>query len=176
MLIKILKFCTGSSAKSYQCKFGINCILLSRVVVAEELGKAIQDVIHYYTLRGKFSSVHSELRREGIVRVEVGEKGLHFIHESGDDQYFKCSFIYLGLGDSREGQDSLGGLEDEDKEEKLLKQAIALSLEGLEENDVEEKDNNEQDGQDEDGEEEEEELMLRQAIALSLEGAEEEDD
>ena len=49
----------------------------------------------------------------------------------------------------------------EDEEEKLLKQAIALSLEeaGF-------------DGEEED----EEEMMLRQAITLSLEGAEEEDD
>ena len=75
VLIKILKFCTGSSAKSYQCKFGINYALNNRVVAAEELGKAIQDVIHYQTLRGKFSSVHPELRQEGIVRVYVGEKG-----------------------------------------------------------------------------------------------------
>ena len=75
-------------------------------------------------------------------------------------------------GDSREGQDSRVGLEDE--EEKLLKQAIALSLEGAEENDNEEEDKNVEDGQ-EDGEKGEEELW-RQAIALSLEGAEEEDD
>ena len=97
VLVKILKFCTGSSAKSYQCKFGINHILINRVVAAEELGKAILDVIHYETLRGKFSSVHPELRREGIVRVEVGGMGLHFIHDTGDDQYFKCSFIKLGF-------------------------------------------------------------------------------
>ena len=45
-----------------------------------------------------------------------------------------------------------------------MKQAIALSLEGVEENGNVEEDNDEQDG-----EEEEEELMLRQAIALSLE-------
>ena len=88
VLIKILKFCTGSSAKSYQCKFGISQILNNRVVAAEELGKAIQDVIHYQTLQGKFSSVHPELRREGIVRVDVGEKGLHFVCEmSGEMSY-----------------------------------------------------------------------------------------
>ena len=83
MLIKILKFCTGSSAKSYQCKFGIDFALhfALRAVAAEELDKAIQDVIHFKTLRGKFSSVHPELRGEGIVRVDVGEKGLHFIRE-----------------------------------------------------------------------------------------------
>ena len=70
------------------------------------------------------------------------------------------------LGNSSEGPDSpVGG---EDEEEKLLKQAIALSLEGADENDKEEEDNSEQYG-----EEEDEELMLRQAIALSLEGAEE---
>ena len=81
VLIKILKFCTGSSAKSYQCKFGISHILANRVVATEDLGKAIKEVIHYFTLRGKFSSVHPELRREGIVRVDVGEKGLCFVRE-----------------------------------------------------------------------------------------------
>ena len=91
VLIKILKFCTGSSAKSYQCKFGIKSVLANRVVAAEELGKAIQEVIHYQTLRGKFSSVHPELRREGIVRVEVGEEGLHFVRDTGDN----VNFIYL---------------------------------------------------------------------------------
>ena len=83
VLIKILKFCTGSSAKSFQCKFGISSVLHNQFVAAEELGKAIQDVIHYGTLRGKFSSVHPELRREGIVRVEVGESGLQFVRFTG---------------------------------------------------------------------------------------------
>ena len=49
----------------------------------DELGKVIQEVIHYFTLRGKFSSVHPELRREGIIRVEVGKEGLHFVRDSG---------------------------------------------------------------------------------------------
>ena len=84
VLIKILKFCTGSSAKSYQCKFAIRNVLLNRDVSdVEELGDRIQEVIHYHTLRGKFSSVHPELRREGIIRVEVGKEGLHFIRDSG---------------------------------------------------------------------------------------------
>ena len=75
-------------------------------------------------------------------------------------------------GDSREELDSPVGREDE--EEKLLKQAIALSLEQTEENYIKEEDSNEQD-EDEHGEDEEDELMLMQAIALSLEGAEEQD-
>ena len=89
VLIKILKFCTGSSAKSYQCKFGINTLLWNRDLSdVEELGDVIQEVIHYYTLRGKFSSIHPELRREGIIRVEVGKEGLHFIRDSGANVVF----------------------------------------------------------------------------------------
>ena len=83
MLIKILKFCTGSSAKSYQCKFAIATALTSRNVTSGELGSVIQEVIHYKTLRGKFSTVHPELRQEGIVRVEVRTDELHFIWDSG---------------------------------------------------------------------------------------------
>ena len=84
VLIKILKFCTGSSVKSYQCKFAMDNVLVNIYVSNEEgLGDAIQEVIHYYTLRGKFSSVHPELRREGITRVEVGKEGLHFVRDSG---------------------------------------------------------------------------------------------
>ena len=59
----------------------------NQVVAADDLGKAIRDVIHYRTLRGKFSSVHPELRQEGIIRVDVGEKGLHFVHAKGEIYY-----------------------------------------------------------------------------------------
>ena len=84
VLIKILKFCTGSSAKSYQCKFAINSVLNNnRDFSVAELGNDIKKVIHYHTLRGKFSSVHPELRREGIIRIEVGKEGLHFIGNTG---------------------------------------------------------------------------------------------
>ena len=91
VLIKILKFCTGSSAKSYQCKFTISDVLGSRDVSLEELGELIQKVIHHYTLRGKFSSVHPELRQERIIRVEAGKEGLHFIRDAG----VLLSFIFL---------------------------------------------------------------------------------
>ena len=56
---------------------------MNRNVVDGELGSFIKEVICYYTLRGKFSSVHPELKREGIVRVEVGEEGLRFIRDTG---------------------------------------------------------------------------------------------
>ena len=85
VLIKILKFCTGSSAKSYQIKFAIGSLLQhNNYVTAAELGSLIRKVIHYHTLRGKFSSVHPELKDEGIVRVEVGEEGLRFVRGSGE--------------------------------------------------------------------------------------------
>ena len=84
VLIKILKFCTGSSAKSYQCKSAINDVLKNSLGSdVEEYGDLIQKVIHYYTLRGKFSSIHPELGREGIIRVEVGKEALHFVHNTG---------------------------------------------------------------------------------------------
>merc|ERR1719295_1572478 len=93
VLIKILKFCTGSSAKSYQCKLAINDVLKNSLGSdVEELGDLIQEVIHYYTLRGKFSSVHPELRREGIIRVEVGKEGLCFIRDSGEVEKEKRPF------------------------------------------------------------------------------------
>ena len=99
VLIKILKFCTGSSAKSYQCKFGISHVLKNQDVAAEDLSKAMQDVIHYQTLRGKFSSVHPELKQEGIVRVDVGEKGLHFVRDSytGDALLVWRNFTFKSL-------------------------------------------------------------------------------
>ena len=98
VLIKILKFCTGSSAKSYQCKFAISDALVNRdVSVVEELGDLIQKVIHYYILRGKFSSVHPELRREGIIRVEVGKGGLLFFRDSGVLTKYHKILIYFEI-------------------------------------------------------------------------------
>ena len=56
-----------------------------------ELGSVIKKVIHYYTLRERFSSVHPELRREGIVSVDVGEEGLHFVREFHSK--ISCSYL-----------------------------------------------------------------------------------
>ena len=76
----ILKYCTDSPAKSYQIKFAVDRIFFNKSVDnTEDLGAAIRKVIHHYTIRGKFSSVHPDLAAEGITRVEVGEEGLHFI-------------------------------------------------------------------------------------------------
>ena len=72
--------CTGSSARSYQCKFAINSAFLNKGIESmEEVGPALKKIFHYKTLRGKFSSVHPDLAAEGITKVEVGEEGLFFI-------------------------------------------------------------------------------------------------
>ena len=86
VLLKVLKYCTGSSARSYQCKFAVKEAFRNKSIESmEEVGAAINEIINYKTIRGKFSSVHPDLAAEGITRVEVGEEGLHFIrnNESG---------------------------------------------------------------------------------------------
>ena len=80
VILKIIKYCTGSSSRSYQCKYAVNEVFKNKDIESmEEVGAAIKEVIHYFTIRGKFSSVHPDLATEGITRVEVGEEGLHFI-------------------------------------------------------------------------------------------------
>ena len=94
LLVKILKYCTGSSAKSYQCKFALDQVFYNKDIESmEEVGAAIKEVIHFKTIRGKFSSVHPDLAAEGIARVEVGEKGLHFVKTT------ETGSIYLSLPD-----------------------------------------------------------------------------
>ena len=83
-LSKVLKFCTGSSAKSYQCKFAVNDVLMNREPASDELGAALREVIHYDTIRGKFTSVHPDLRARGITRVEVRDDGLYFARKTGE--------------------------------------------------------------------------------------------
>ena len=79
VLLKILKYCTDSPARSYQMKFAVGELFRTkRINSSEDLGKAIKEIIHYNTIRGKFSSVHPDLAAEGITSVEAGEEGLHF--------------------------------------------------------------------------------------------------
>ena len=87
VLLKILKYCTGSSARSYQCKYAVDQVFMNKSIESmAEVGAAIEEIIQYKTIRGKFSSVHSDLAAEGITRVEVGVEGFHFIkqNESGE--------------------------------------------------------------------------------------------
>ena len=96
--LKIIKYCSGSSARSYQCKYAVEGAFSNKDIRSmDELGAAIKEVIHYYTIRGKFSSVHPDLAAEGITRVEVGEEGLHFIRKN--EPGIKASAQLLGKQD-----------------------------------------------------------------------------
>ena len=91
VILKIIKYCTGSSARSYQCKYAVKEALRNKSIESmEEVGTAIKEVIQYKTIRGKFSSVHPDLAAEGITRVEVGEEGLHFISERERGKFLHC--------------------------------------------------------------------------------------
>ena len=94
VILKILKYCTGSSARSYQCKYAVNDAFKNKSIESmEELGAAIKKIIQHKNIRGKFSSVHPDLAAEGITRVEVGEEGLHFIRITDSGSIY----IYISL-------------------------------------------------------------------------------
>ena len=100
VLLKVLKYCTGSSARSYQCKFAIDQTFLNKSIKSmEKVGATIKEIIQYRTIRGKFSSVHPDLADEGIIRVEVGEEGLHFIkdRQPGEIPQFTTEYTRLKL-------------------------------------------------------------------------------
>ena len=147
VLLKILKFCTGSSAKSYQCKYAIDERLHNLNQEKIDFCDALTDVLQFPSLRGKFSSVHEDLRAEGITEVEITMDGFRFLKDL--------------VGTSED--DASGG---KDKDEEMLNQAIALSMEAtLEES--KEPGNDDKDGQEGEFEEDNKQL-LRDAIALSL--------
>ena len=88
VIVKILKYCTGSSARSYQTKFAVERVFTNKSIESmEEVGAAIKNIIQYSTIRGKFSSIHPDLAAEGIIRVEVGEEGLHFIRNNQASEF-----------------------------------------------------------------------------------------
>ena len=88
VLLKVLKYCTGSSATSYKVKFAVQQVLMNKEIESvDELGAAIKEIIHYKTIRGKFSSVHPDLAAKGITRVEVGKEGLHFFRNNPTGEY-----------------------------------------------------------------------------------------
>ena len=91
VMLKIIKYCTGSSARSYQCKYAVNDALQNKGIESmEDVGAAMKEIIQHKNIRGKFSSVHPDLAEEGIIRVEVGEEGLHFIkqRETGELSHY----------------------------------------------------------------------------------------
>lgn len=80
-VLKILKYCTNSPARSYQCKFAMEETFKNKDISnMGDVGAAIMDIIQFRTIHGKFSSVHPDLFASGIVGVDVGDEGLIFNH------------------------------------------------------------------------------------------------
>ena len=154
VLLKILRFCTGSSAKSYQCKYAIDERLHNLNPEKIDFCDALTDVLQFPSLRGKFSSVHEDLRAEGITGVEITKDGFQFLRDALERPDLVST-----------SADVAAGWDNEDEEE-MLNQAIALSMEAtLEES--KEPGNDDKDGQEGEFEEDNKQL-LRDAIALSL--------
>ena len=62
VLLKILKYCTDSPARSFQMKYAVDRAFMNTSIDStEDLGTAIKKIIHYFTIRGTFSSVHPDL-------------------------------------------------------------------------------------------------------------------
>ena len=96
VLLKILKYCTDSPARSYQIKFAVDRVFQNKSIDStDDLGTAIKEITHYNTIRDKFSSVHPDLAAEGITRVEVGEKELHFIKSNPAGEY-RFGLVFKG--------------------------------------------------------------------------------
>jgi hypothetical protein len=79
VLLKLLKYCTGSPAKSYELKYAVFHRLLNLDPDIIGLWNAIREVMKYRTIRGKFDLVHEDLKKEGIARVEVLDEGFCFV-------------------------------------------------------------------------------------------------
>ena len=128
VLLKILKYCTDSPARSYQLKFAINDEFFNKSLDRiDNWGTAIEEIIYYKTIRGKFSSVHPDLAAEGITRVEVGQEGLHFVTNKGKLQ---SNWKRKPLHSSDVRDQGLGcDTPESENEKEMLNRAIAMSLE-----------------------------------------------
>ena len=147
-------------------KFALsNTDTLGRVIGPEGLGGDIKEVLKFPAIRSKFSSVHPELRREGITKIEVGEEGLQFLRDSGEKRRFiKQKYRYIGVliywiealpDGSREPKEIVVSRQKDTEEFKFYRRLVSIiSLEDVEENE-------------EDRVQEAEDDMVDQAIALS---------
>ena len=46
-----------------------------------DIGKSLRRAKKYYTLRGKFTGVHPDLKEIGVTKVKVTDQGLEFLEE-----------------------------------------------------------------------------------------------
>ena len=78
VMIKVIKYLTGSPAKSFECKYAVRIVLRNKEPTMDKIGEAIREVINHDTIRGKFGGVHEELRKLGVTKIIIGDNGLNF--------------------------------------------------------------------------------------------------
>ena len=110
----------------------------------EGLGGDIKEVLKFPAIRGKFSSVHPELRREGITKIEVGKEGLRFLRDSGEKRRLtKRKYPYIGVlvywikglpDGSREPKEIVSRQKDTEEFKFYRRLVSIISLEDVEEN------------------------------------------
>ena len=79
VLMKVLKYITGSSAKSFQLKWAVDHVFRNMDPDSEKLGQALHQVMDHKTVRGKFGGVHQDLQDLGVTEVKVGDKEVEFV-------------------------------------------------------------------------------------------------
>ena len=60
-------------------KFAVDRSLDGKKYETAEVGEALARVLRYWTVRGKFDSVHPELEKIGVQNIEVTATGLKFV-------------------------------------------------------------------------------------------------
>ena len=95
MLVKLLKWFTGSAANTYHCKYAWDDVLARRhseritEISDMEVGLLLFEVIQHRAIRGKFNSVHPDLRAKGVTRVDFDDQGIIF-HQESSRGIFSC--------------------------------------------------------------------------------------
>ena len=80
VLMKVVKYITGSSAKSFELKWIVDTIFsMNKAPARDKIGQALQAVMRHKTVRGKFGGVHQDLKNLGVTAVVVGENEVEFV-------------------------------------------------------------------------------------------------
>ena len=82
VLVKLLKWLTGSAVNTYHCKYAWDDVLAKRhserltEISEREIGLLLYEVIQHRSIRNKFNSVHPDLKAEGVTRVVFDDQGI----------------------------------------------------------------------------------------------------
>ena len=79
VLMKVVKYITGSSAKSFELKYIVDTIFMNRDPESDKIGQALQEVMLHRTVRGRFGGVHQDLQNLGVTAVVVAENEVEFV-------------------------------------------------------------------------------------------------